>query len=119
MQCSLQNLMRPDIVNVPMNWLLQFYAACCTKSHMTFDVVYVPINLSLRFYAMRFTKSSTTPDIVYVPINWSLRFYAARCTKSLTTFTHVVYDFEYISTLPLSHMLLTLLRLITKKNYKK
>ena len=58
------------------------------------------------------------PDIVYVPMNWSLRFYAAWCAKSHVTFTHVVYDFEYISTLPLSHMLLTLLRLTTKKNYK-
>ena len=33
-------------------------------------------------------------------------------------FTHVVYNFEYISTLTLSYMLLTLLRLSTKKNYK-
>ena len=33
-------------------------------------------------------------------------------------FTHVVYDFENIGTLPLSYMLLTLLRLTTKKNYK-
>ena len=32
--------------------------------------------------------------------------------------THIAYDFEYIGTLPLSHMLLTLLRLTTKKNYK-
>ena len=58
------------------------------------------------------------PNIVYVPTEWSLRFYAVHCTKSHTTFTHVVYDFEYICTLPLSHMLLTLLRLTTKKNYK-
>ena len=67
---------------------------------------------------MRCTKSHLTPDVVYVPMNWSLRFYAVQCTKSHATFTHVVYDFEYIGTLPLSHMLLTLLRLTTKKNYK-
>ena len=41
-----------------------------------------------------------------------------RCTKSHAILTHVAYDFEYIGTLPLSHMLLTLLRLTTKKNYK-
>ena len=70
------------------------------------------------FVYHRYTKSHTTPDIVYVPTKWSLRFYAARCTKSHAILTHVAYDFEYIGTLPLSHMLLTLLRLITKKNYK-
>ena len=26
----------PDIVYVPINWSLQFYAACCTKSHPTY-----------------------------------------------------------------------------------
>ena len=56
------------------------------------------------------------PDVVYVPTKWSLRFYIPRYTKSHVT--HVVYDFEYIGTLPLSYMFLTLLRLTTKKNYK-
>ena len=82
------------------------------------DIVYAPIKWSLRFYAVRCIKSHMTPDIVYVPINWSLRFYVPRYAKSHTTFTHVVYNFEYIGTLPISHMLLTLLRLTTKKNYK-
>ena len=58
------------------------------------------------------------PNIVYVPINWSLQFYAVRYAKSHVILTHIAYDFEYIGTLPLSHMLLTLLRLTTKKNYK-
>ena len=63
-----------------------------------------------------------TPDIVYVPIKWSLRFYVCIpwywYVKSHAILTHIEYDFEYIGTLPLSHMLLTLLRLTTKKNYK-
>ena len=67
---------------------------------------------------MQCAKSHATPDVVYVPMKWSLRFYAAWCTKSHATFTHVVYYFENIGTLPLSHMLLILLRLTTKKNYK-
>ena len=58
------------------------------------------------------------PNIVYVPINWSLRFYILQYVKSHAILTHIAYDFEYIGTLPLSHMLLTLLRLTTKKNYK-
>ena len=110
--------MTPDIVYVPINWSLRFYAACCAKSHVTPDVVYVPMKWSLRFYAVWCTKSHATPDVAYVPMKWSLQFYAVRHAKSHATFTHVVYDFEYIGTLPLSHMLLTLLRLTTKKNYK-
>ena len=133
----------PDIVYVPINWSLRFYAACCAKSYAIPDIIYVPINWSLQFYAVRCAKSYATPDIVYVPMKWSLRFYAVCCTKShaipdiayvpnkwslqfyvpwyvksYAILTHVVYDFEYIGTLPLSYMLLTLLRLTTKKNYK-
>ena len=70
------------------------------------------------FVCHRYVKSHAIPDIVYVPTKWSLRFYAAQYTKSHAILTHVAYGFEYISTLPLSHMLLTLLRLTTKKNYK-
>ena len=58
------------------------------------------------------------PDIVYVPIDWSLRLYTVCCTKSYVILTLIVYDFEYIGSLPLSYMLLTLLRLTTKKSYK-
>ena len=85
-QHAVQNLMRPNIVYVPINWSLRFYAARCTKSNVI-------------------------PDIVYVPINWSLRLYTVCCTKSYAILTHIVCDFEYIGTLPLSYMLLTLLRL--------
>ena len=108
--------MRPNIVYVPINWSLRFYAACCIKSHVIPDIVYVPINWSLRFYAARYVKSHVIPDIVYVPINWSLRFYAARCVKSHAILTHIY--FEYIGSLLLCYMLLTLLRLTTEKNYK-
>ena len=69
-------------------------------------------------FMQRGTQNLMRPNIVYVPMEWSLPFYAARCSKSHVTFTYVVYDFDYIGTLPLSHMLLTLLRLTTKKNYK-
>ena len=72
----------------------------------------------LRFYAARYSKSHATPDVVYVPMKWSLRFCIPRFKKSHTILTHIAYNFEYIGTLPLSHMLLTLLRLTTKKNYK-
>ena len=89
-----------------------------TRSDAIPDIVYVPIKWSLRFYVPRYVKPHTTPDIVYVPTKWSLRFYAVQYAKSHAILTHVAYDFEYIGTLPLSHMLLTLLRLTTKKNYK-
>ena len=69
-------------------------------------------------FVYRGMQNLIRPNIVYFPTEWSLRFYVPRYVKSHATFTHVVYDFEYISTLPLSHMLLTLLRLTTKKNYK-
>ena len=110
--------MTPDIVYVPMRWSLRFYAAHCAKSHVTPDIVYVPTEWSLQFYTVWYAKSYMTPDIVYVPTEWSLRFYAAWYVKSYAILTHVAYDFEYIGTLPLSHMLFTLLRLTTKKNYK-
>ena len=106
------------MVYVPLKWSLRFYVAQYVKSHMTPDIVYVPIKWSLRFYILQYVKSHTTPDIVYVPIKWSLRFYVLRYVKSHVILTHVEYDFEYISTLPLSHMLLTLLRLTTKKTIK-
>ena len=89
-----------------------------TRSDAIPDIVYIPIKWSLQFYAVRYVKSHTTPDIVYVPTKWSLRFYAVWYAKSHAILTHIAYDFEHISTLPLSHMLLTLLRLTTKKNYK-
>ena len=88
-----------------------------TRCHAIPDIVYVPINWSLQFYAARCVKSHAIPDIVYVPVNWSLRFYAARYVKSYAILTHVY--FEYIGSLPLSYMLLTLLRLTTEKNYKR
>ena len=47
-----------------------------------------------------------------------ITIYVPWYVKSHVILTHVEYDFEYIGTLPLSHMLLTLLRLTTKKNYK-
>ena len=83
------------------------------------DIVYVPTKWSLQFYTARYVKSHAIPDIVYVPTKWSLRFYVPQYANSHALhFTHVVYDFEYIGTLPLGHMLLTLLGLTTKKNYK-
>ena len=36
------------------------------------NIVYVPINWSLQFYAQRYAKSHAIPDIVYVPTKWSL-----------------------------------------------
>ena len=60
---------------------------------MQHDIVYVPINWSLQFYAVRYAKSHMTPDIVYVPTKWSLSFYAARCTKSHAILTHIAYIF--------------------------
>ena len=47
MQHAAQNLMRPNIVYVPINWSLRFYAVHCTKSHVIPDIVYVPINWPL------------------------------------------------------------------------
>ena len=52
-----------------------------TRSHMTPDIVYVPIEWSLRFYAAQYIKSHTTPDMVYVPTKWSLRFYVPTVRK--------------------------------------
>ena len=40
-QHAVQNLMQPNIVYVPTEWSLRFYAACCAKSHTNFThVVY-------------------------------------------------------------------------------
>ena len=102
--------MTPDIVYVPMKWSLRFYIQWYIKSHTTPDIVSVPMKWSLQFYAAQYIKSHATPDIVYVPTKWYI--------KSHMILTHIEYDFEHISTLPLSHMLLTLLRLTTKKSCK-
>ena len=110
--------MRPNIVYVPINWSLRFYAARYVKSYATPDIVYVPMKWSLRYYAASCAKSHVISDIVYVRTKWPLRFYVPRYVKSYVILTHVVYNFEYIGTLPLSYMLLTLLRLTTEKNYK-
>ena len=72
--------------------------------------------MNRKFVYHQYRRCHAIPDIVYVPINWSLRFYAAHCVKSYAILTHVY--FEYIGSLPLSYMLLILLRLTTEKNYK-
>ena len=82
---STQDLMRPNIVYVPIKWSLRFYVLWYAKSHVIPDIVYVPINWLLRFYVPRFTKSHMTPDVVYVPMEWSLRFYVPRYEKSHAT----------------------------------
>ena len=53
----------PDVVYVPMNWLLRFYVPWYVKSHATHDVVYVPINSSLRFWIQNLIRLLTFDEI--------------------------------------------------------
>ena len=118
------------------------------KSHATYLIVYAPINFPLQFLCTSGTQKiscdlryslcpykisitilcTTSTQKISCDIRYSLCPYESitiLCTsgtqKILYNFTHalhVITDFEYIGTLPLSYMLLTLLRLTTKKNYK-